>query len=222
MDMRLNGVIFDLDGTLGDTVPVSVEAIVRTVRAFTGEIFTHPEIIARFGPTEQGILRQLLPKKDWAASYHRFLQEYETLHREGDYGVFPGIPEVVALLHEHRVPVGIVTGKGLDSARISLRYFGLEDAFDVVEAGSLEATVKDVCIRKVAASWQVPPEEIIYVGDAVSDVGLSRKAGAQPVSAAWAGTHPVAELAAESPYRLFARVEDLHAWLSQQVNGVSP
>ncbi|MEJ2756894.1 MAG: HAD hydrolase-like protein, partial [Anaerolineales bacterium] len=140
--MQLNGVIFDLDGTLGNTVPVSVEAIVRAVRAFTGETYTHPEIIARFGPTEQGILRQLVPEEDWEASYRRFLLEYEALHREGGYGVFAGIPEVLDMLHTCQVPTAIVTGKGLDSARISLRYFGLKDAFDVVKAGSLETTVK--------------------------------------------------------------------------------
>lgn len=219
--MQIKGVMFDLDGTLGDSVPVSVWAIVRALEAFSGKTYTYEQITALFGPTEQGILRQLLPNQDWEASYQRFLQEYEALHQEGDYGAFPGIPELVALLHDHQVLTAVVTGKGLNAARISLRYFGLADTFDIVEAGSMEGSIKDVCIRKVANIWQVPLEDIIYIGDAVTDVGLARKAGVQPVSAAWAGTHTPEELAAENPYKLFTQVADLHAWLSQQVNGVS-
>lgn len=219
--MQISGVIFDLDGTLGDSVPVSVEAIIRAVAAFSGKTYTYDEIVARFGPTEQGILRQLVPEQDLEASYQRFLQEYETLNQQGDYGVFPGIPEVLELLRAHQVPTAVVTGKGPDSARISLRYFGLTDAFEFVEAGGPEGPIKDVCIRKVAADWGVPLDEIIYVGDGSADVDLSRKAGVQPVSVAWAGTEPIADLAAKNPYRLFTQVEDLRAWLAQQMNGVA-
>lgn len=220
--MRLSGVIFDLDGTLGDSVPVSVEAIIRTVAAFTGKSYSYAEILARFGPVEQGIIRQLVSEEDWEASYQRFLQEYEALHETGAYGVFPGIPEALELLHEHQVPTAVVTGKGLDSARISLRYFGLADAFEMVEAGSMEGSIKEVCIQKVAQAWNLPPEEIIYVGDAVSDVAIARRAGVKPVSAAWAGTHPPGELAAENPYRLFTQAADLRAWLAGQVDGAAP
>lgn len=219
--MQISGVIFDLDGTLGNSLPVSVESIIRTVAAFTGKTYTYDEIVAHFGPTEQGILCQLVPEQDCEASYRRFLQEYESLNRQGDYGVFPGIPEVLDLLRAHQVPTAVVTGKGPDSTRISLRYFGLADAFEIVKTGGLDGPIKDVCIREVAADWGVPLEEIVYVGDGSADVDLSRKAGVKPISVAWAGTEPAADLAAKNPYRLFTQVEDLRVWLARQVGGVS-
>lgn len=219
--MRLSGVIFDLDGTLGDTVPVCLEAISRSVDALTGKSYTHREIMARFGPSEEGILGQLVPPEDVEAGYRHFLREYESLHESGDYGVFPGIPEVIDLLRAHQVPVAVVTGKGPVSARISLRYFGLADAFEMVEAGSPEGPIKEACIRKVAEAWQVPLEEIVYVGDAPLDVVFARQAGTQPVSVAWAGTHTPEELAAENPDQVFTRVADFHDWLARQVNGFS-
>jgi len=48
--MRLDGMIFDLDGTLTDTFPVCFVAFREALQAFTGRSYTDEEIVARFGP----------------------------------------------------------------------------------------------------------------------------------------------------------------------------
>lgn len=220
--MQLEGVIFDLDGTLGDTVYVSVEAIIRAAESLTSETHSHPDIIAMFGPTELGILRQLLPRQDWEQGYQIFLQEYRAIHQTGQYGAYPGIHDVVALLQEHGMRRAIVTGKGRQTAEISLRYFGLESAFEALETGSVEGSAKEACIKKVVAGWGARPETVLYVGDAPTDIAIARRAGVRPVSAAWAETADPAELAAMKPYRLFNRVADLENWLKRRLNGLPP
>ncbi|MGD2026480.1 MAG: HAD hydrolase-like protein [Anaerolineales bacterium] len=220
--MLIEGVIFDMDGTLGDTVYVSVEAIIRAVKKFTGKMYTHPEIITRFGPTEQGILRQLLPEDVWEPSYKYFLQQYEALHQTGDFGIYPGMQDVLRLLADHAVHQAIVTGKGRRTTEFSLRYFGLESAFETVETGWLDSSSKEACINKVVSGWQTRPDKVLYVGDAPTDIAIARRAGVLPVSAVWADTADADELAAEEPYRLFERVSDLAEWLRDQLNGVPP
>lgn len=220
--MPFEGVIFDMDGTLGDTVYVSVEAIVRAVKKYTGKSYSHPEIIARFGPTEQGILHQLVPEDVWDQSYQYFLQEYKTLHQTGDFGVYPGIEDILNLLEAHAVRRAIVTGKGRRTAEISLHYFGLESAFKMVETGWLVGSSKEACINKVVSGWQARPDKVLYVGDAPTDIAIARRTGVLPISAAWADTADPAELAAEKPYRLFERVTDLEGWLRDQLDGIPP
>jgi len=217
--MRIRGAIFDMDGTLGDTVFVSVEAIVRTVFQLTGQRFAHPEIINRFGPTEAGILRQLLPEEAWEASEQIFLAEYTSIHQDHTIGAYPGMSDVLDLLERHQVRQAIVTGKGRESAEISLQFFQLNGYFDAVETGSLEGSVKKECIRKVVDRWQLPPEDVLYIGDAPSDVTIARSAGVCPISVAWADTSEASQLALTKPCAVFERVQDLKTWLASQLNG---
>jgi beta-phosphoglucomutase-like phosphatase (HAD superfamily) len=56
--MRLRGMIFDLDGTLGDTIPVCIHAFQRTFQHDRGHLFPAQDIIAMFGPCEEGMLQR--------------------------------------------------------------------------------------------------------------------------------------------------------------------
>ena len=56
MSMRIRGAIFDMDGTLGDTVFVSVEAIVRTVDQLTLPGESREDAEARFTADKDGFV----------------------------------------------------------------------------------------------------------------------------------------------------------------------
>lgn len=217
--MRIRGAIFDMDGTLGDTVYVSVEAIVRTVYQLTKQRYAHPEIIDRFGPTEPGILRQLLPQEKWEESEQIFFAEYESIHQIQKIGAYAGIEEVLKLLKRHHIRQAIVTGKSRESAEISLRYYQLNGYFEAVETGSLAGSVKKDCIKKLVQGWQLPPDQVLYIGDAPSDVTIARSAGVCPISVAWADTADQSELEQRQPCAVFERVQDFKTWLASQLNG---
>ena len=219
MSMHIRGAIFDMDGTLGDTVFVSVEAIVRTIFQLTGERYSHPDIIDRFGPNEAGILRQLLPEESWEASEQFFLAEYTSIHQSYKIGAYPGMTDVLDLLQRHHVRQAIVTGKGRESAEISLKFFQLDGYFDAVETGSLDGSVKKECIHKVVDRWQIAPEDVLYIGDAPSDVTIARSAGVCPISVAWADTVVRSQLEPYQPCAVFERVQELKTWLASQLNG---
>ena len=57
----IRGVIFDLDGTLGDTLPVCYRAFARVLGRRLGRPFSDTEIHSMFGPSEEGILARLCP-----------------------------------------------------------------------------------------------------------------------------------------------------------------
>lgn len=220
--MQIQGAIFDMDGTLGDTVFVSVEAIVRTALQLTGNHYTHDEIIARFGPTEPGILRQLVPQTMWEESTRLFFGHYEALHQQHRIGAFPGIQEILDLLHQHDIRQAIVTGKSRRSAEISLKYFSLNGYFEAVETGSLMGSGKKASILKVLESWQIPPETVCYVGDAPTDVTIARSTGLQPISVSWDRNANPTLLAQQNPYALFEQVKDMKSWLESHLNGSMP
>ena len=130
----LKGVIFDLDGTLGDTLQLCIDSFREAVAPAIGRRLTDEEIVARFGPTEEGMVRALVPER--ADEYvEGYLRHYEAGH-EACPAPFDGIPELLAELKEAGMRLGLVTGKGARSTRITLRRFGLDGAFEIVETGS--------------------------------------------------------------------------------------
>jgi phosphoglycolate phosphatase/pyrophosphatase PpaX len=215
LDTRLRGVIFDLDGTLADTLPLCIAAFRLAVEPLAARTLTDAEIIATFGPSEEGTIRALAPDH-FAAGLAGYLRHYEALH-DTCPAPFAGVPALLAFLKARGARLGLVTGKGAGSAWISLRRFGLADVFEAVETGDPSGPVKAGGLRRILAGWRMAPEQAVYVGDAPSDILAARAAGVPVVGAAWAGTADRARLAALHPDALLTSVADLKAWLESRL-----
>ncbi|MGD2026190.1 MAG: HAD family hydrolase [Anaerolineales bacterium] len=214
--MKISGVIFDLDGTLGDTVRVGLEAFRATFLKYTSKHYTDDEIFALWGPTEEGIFISAAPDK-WQEYMQTFLTAYDQVHTDLQVGAFPGIHEIIQLLQENGVRVAVVTAKGPQSATISLSHFELNGAFEYVETGSSQGLNKAERIEYVAEKWGIPKKQILYVGDFPSDITVSREAGVVPVSAAWGPYSDGRELASHNPDYLFHTTGDFLQWLAKHL-----
>lgn len=207
----LRGAIFDLDGTLGDTLPVCYAAFRRVLGERLGRRYSDREIHALFGPSEEGILSRLVPNDPDGA-----LEDYLAAYREAHAACpqpFPGIRDVLGSLAGRGVALAVVTGKGPGSARISLDVFGLGGFFPIVEAGSAFGPVKADAMRGLLRRWSLPAGSVVGVGDSPSDVRAARTAGIASVAAAWAPGADVGALARREPDRLFEDVASLARWL---------
>jgi pyrophosphatase PpaX len=213
--MRIDGVIFDLDGTLADTFPVIFTAFREATAAYLGHALTDDEIVATFGPSEVGIMQRLVPDR-WQACLGLYLAAYERAHAMCP-APFPGIDAALALLRRRGAGVAVVTGKGPDSATLSLRYLGLLERFDVVEFGLPEGGIKPRSIARVLERWGTAPTHVAYVGDAVGDVHAARAAGVLALAAAWAPGADAAALAAAGALATFRAVDEFVAWLDAHV-----
>ena len=208
------GAIFDLDGTLADTLPVSFAAFRRTIRDTTGQTWSNQEIRSRFGPSEEGVLGALMGPENARVAYAQFLSLYEREHRRCP-APFPGIPELLGGLRRCDVRCAIVTGKGADAAAITLRRIGLEGAFEQIEAGSAGGAVKAKCMRRVLDRWGLLPADVFSVGDFPYDVLAAREVGLTPLGAAWASTASRSLLVEAGAEKVFDRVSELAAWLGE-------
>jgi pyrophosphatase PpaX len=214
--MRIDGIIFDLDGTLADTFPVIFRAFREATAEFLGRELSEDEIVATFGPSEVGIIQRLVPDR-WEACLAAYLAAYHRAHALCPTP-FSGIDAALALLRRRGVSVAVVTGKGPDSAALSLRYLGLLDRLDVVEAGAPEGGIKPRSIARVLDRWRAAPAHVAYVGDAVSDVHAAREAGVLALAAGWAPSADAAALAAAGPHATFRAVDEFIDWIERSVD----
>ncbi len=184
--MTISAIIFDLDGTLANTLPLCIQSFQNTIEHFTGRRPDSAEIWAEFGVSEEGILERLIPGHlDQTLPY--FLAEYERLHDLCPQ-TFPGVDRIFSSMQAKALKKAIVTGKGSQSAEISLRRLGLDRWIDLVEVGFPDRNDKPFSIQKVLEQWALPAKEVAYLGDTRYDMRASKEAGLLPLGAAWAET----------------------------------
>ena len=214
--LSLQGIIFDLDGTVGDTLPVCFVAFREVFHSYLNRIYSDKEIRAMFGPTEEGMILHAVPDR-FEEAFTAYLAAYEKAHsacREP----FPGIRQVIETLERRGVRRAVVTGKGPRSAAISLQVLGLADSFERVEAGSPDGNIKPKNMRRVVDAWGVDPAAVACVGDAPSDIRAAREIGAIPLAAAWAATSDYEVLRALGPQKTFRRVEEFLDWIERHTD----
>ena len=210
----LKTVIFDLDGTIGDTLPLCVLAFKKAIEPLGGVELTPREIISHFGPSEEGVIRELFPER-YEEATELFIQSYRDLHDMAP-APFEGIVPLLEQLKERGIRNTVVTGKGMRTLRITLERYGIAALFDRLEAGSPEGPCKAAKIRKILAELEVRPEEALYVGDAPTDITESHEAGVEVCSAAWASTAEPELLERMNPGRVFRTVPELAAFLDKK------
>lgn len=211
------GIIFDLDGTIADTLPLCVNAFRMAVEPLAQREFSDEEIIATFGPSEEGTVMALIPQH-YEEGIAGYLQFYEVLHLHCP-APFEGIVGLLDYLQHHSVRLALVTGKGKQSTKISLQQFGIQDYFELVETGSPQGPVKAERITEVLDNWaDLHKDEVLYIGDAPSDITACRKAGIPIAAAAWAETADAEKLQSLQPDALFYTVADFSAWIKQHIH----
>jgi HAD superfamily hydrolase (TIGR01549 family) len=213
--MKFKTLIFDLDGTLGDTLPLCVAAFKKSIEPLLGTEISEAEIIATFGPSEEGTIRKLIPKHE-QEGIKAYLHHYEQLHYTCPEP-FAGIADLLAFLKAKQVQLAMVTGKGVHSTKLSLEQFGLSECFEIVETGKAEGPDKVNGIRRVIAKWNANPIQTLYIGDAPSDIKACKEVGIPIAAAAWAGTTNADELLPLKPDWLFYTVEEFEQWIADKI-----
>jgi len=211
---KIKAVIFDLDGTLANTLPLCIAAFRSAIEPLANRTVSDEEIIATFGPSEEGTILALAPN-DFDKGVADYLRFYEDLH-DMCLAPFDGMKEILTELQKRNTHISMVTGKGKLSAAISLVKFELNHFFEQVETGIKAGPSKPEGIQRIIANLPtLKKEEIIYVGDAPSDVDACRRVGISIVAAAWAETAEPEKLVVLKPDQLFYNVADFKDWLFQ-------
>lgn len=213
--MKLKGFIFDLDGTLINSLPVVRTSLNTTLLKFSGRVYGDKELSSLYGPSEEGIFKKLFPDS-WREVLQFYLNEYDRIHRQ--YAKpFPGVVEALTLLQERKMKLALVSGKGAGSMGISLKHSGLKHFFEVIITGSEQRASKPEHIKQVLALWNFSPEEVVYVGDIAYDVQAAKEVGVLPISALWAETVQVQKVLAMNPTFAFDNVQSFNEWIIKMV-----
>jgi HAD superfamily hydrolase (TIGR01549 family) len=210
-NVSFQAVLFDIDGTLVNNVTICIEAYRETFRRYTGQRFETEAITRHFGKTEEGILAMYLAPDRLPSAVETYIEVYSDLH-QAIREPFAGLRETLTFLQQ-RVPLGVVTGKSLRLAEVSLCGLGLRSYFQVVEGGFADKADKAESLRRAAQRLSLPTGSILYIGDTAYDIASAAAAGMPVVGAAWSETTTIRPYNAQPALRVFEQVADFSAWL---------
>ncbi len=78
---NIKAVIFDLDGTLANTLPLCIAAFKKSIAPLVNRTVSEAEIIATFGPSEEGTILALAPNH-YDKGVADYLLFYKELHMD--------------------------------------------------------------------------------------------------------------------------------------------
>lgn len=196
--MSVRAVVFDLDGTLVDTMASVPRAYVETIRDLGGPVLTPAQLIAAWhiGPTPV-VLGHFLGRAATAGDLECFYEHAVTAAESSR--VFPGIVELLQALRRDRRALAVYTSATRRIADVVLTGTGLGDHFPVVVAGDQVNDPKPAPdgLLDACRLLGVPASATAYVGDSGTDLECARAAGALPVHARWSAH---VESAPEQPH----------------------
>lgn len=178
-------VLFDLDGTVVDTVELILDSFRYATRTVLGVTLPDEVITAGVGRPLMEQMRHLSPEH--AEELYRVYREYN--HRRHDELIreYEGVREVLDALRAAGRRLGIVTSKSADTAAMAFRAVDLGDRFDAVVTASDTTAHKPspepllLCLRRLGAS----PQGALYVGDSPVDIEAGRAAGMATAAVSW-------------------------------------
>jgi pyrophosphatase PpaX len=181
----IKAVIFDFDGTLADTLPVCFLAFEGVFKKFDNREVTTDEIIAMFGPSETGIIRENLKNNNYDEAIDLYYEIYRDQHN-----IVEDSEEINTLLKQLRTngyKLGIVTGKARRSLDISLDCLGLNTFFDVIVTGDDVEYPKPnpEGIFKALENLNVSHKEAVFLGDSEADIIAGKEAGVLTIGVQW-------------------------------------
>lgn len=181
-------VLFDLDGTLLDTVPDLVYALnqVRKQESLHELSIENIRPIANLGSRPMIKLAFGLEECDPRFQHMReqFLNTYEK-HLADSTRLFPNVEKILSLLEQKKIPWGIVTNKLTRHTTALLKALSMDHRPGCVICGDSLAKAKPdpLPILHACELLGQKPQDCLYVGDAATDVMASKAAGTKSLVA---------------------------------------
>jgi HAD superfamily hydrolase (TIGR01549 family) len=212
---NFEGIIFDIDGTLASTNELICASFNHITSKYLNKRLTREEVFALFGPTEDTILKEWFGNNfsDAMDDYYKF---YMNEHHMAE--VYPGIEEVLKIVKEKNISVGIFTGKGRRTALITLEVLGIDKYFDLIISGDdvVKHKPSGEGINKFVNVFNLNKEKVLMIGDSTGDIKASREAGVKIASVVWDSYAKEEVLKLRSDY-VFHSVEELKEFLEENL-----
>jgi pyrophosphatase PpaX len=179
--------LFDLDGTLIDSIRLILDSYHHTVRAHGLPARTDQEWLAGIGTPLRVVFAELAGHPEQMEQLVATYRDYNLAHHDTQVLPYVGAPELIRRVKEMGYRTGLVTSKNRPGAVRGLRLAGIAEHFDILVCADDVTNPKPhpEPVQKALAQLDSPTHEALFIGDSVHDMLCGRAAGVLTAAVLW-------------------------------------
>jgi phosphoglycolate phosphatase len=189
--MKYKLVIFDLDGTLLDTIDDLSAAVNHAMQLRGFPLHTRDEYMKMVGHGARNLMRQALPDghkdDDMVEAAYNDFKAYYTDHIDVHTKPFPGIQDLMATLHHEGVMLAVASNKFQEGTEHLIKEFFPETPFVAVLGNRHGFPYKPSpeIVEEVLNKADVKKENAVMVGDSDTDMETAANGGIEGIAVGW-------------------------------------
>lgn len=184
--MKVDTLLFDLDGTLINTNDLIISSFMHTLEHYYPGQYKKEDVLQFMGPPLMDSFNKLDREK--AEEMAQFYRDFNHSKHDELVTEFEGVYDTIKTLHEQGYKLAIVTTKKRYTVEMGLKLTKLDPFFDVV------VTLDDVThakpdpepLLKALEQLGSKPKNTIMVGDNNHDIEGGKNTGTLTAGVAWA------------------------------------
>jgi HAD superfamily hydrolase (TIGR01509 family) len=147
-----------------------------------------------------------------------YLSFYQTHHNQLAR-MYPGMENILSSIKNGGKKLALFTGKGTHATAITLREFHIDKYFDYVVTGNdvVKRKPSSEGLFKIMEHFLLPPDELLMVGDSVSDIKAAHEAGVKIAAVVWDSYAKEKVLQMKTDF-VFNDTKEFQDWLNVQFN----
>ena len=189
MAQRYDAVLFDLDGTLLNTLQDLADATNAALAAYGLPVRTVDEVRRFVGNGVRLLMERAVPGGAQHPQFEAILayfKEYYAAHCRVNTAPYPGVLPMLETLQAAGVPAAVISNK-FDGAvkQLAAAYFGTRVALAVGEKPGVRKKPAPDAVLHALEQLGVAPQRAVYIGDSDVDVATARNAGTDGIAVCW-------------------------------------